>query len=68
MKGNVASINRVNDIQVIVRGWLADPEGDATSLTLSFLWRAKSSGDTDSGERPDVGAWHLAQNLMSPLK
>jgi hypothetical protein len=55
MRGSVESMNRVNDSDVIARGWLADPEGDATSLTLLIFVAGKKAAATQTrGERPDV--------------
>jgi hypothetical protein len=59
MAGNIDQISRINDREVKIAGWLADPEGDATPLNvLVFLsGEMKAIGRTD-GERSDV-TWAL---------
>src|SRR5262245_64385850 len=39
MKGNVDAIRRTNDHEVMMLGWFADPDGDATPLTIAVLFQ-----------------------------
>jgi hypothetical protein len=55
MSANIDGISRINDREVVVRGWLADPGGDATPLKLLVFVAGKLAAATDTqGERPDV--------------
>jgi hypothetical protein len=55
MKGNIDSTTRVNDREVTIKGWFADPEGDATPLTVLVFVDGKNMAMTQTrGERPDV--------------
>jgi hypothetical protein len=55
MKGNVDSMSRVSDGEVAIGGWLADPGGDATPLTLLIFVAGKKAAATQTrDERPDV--------------
>jgi hypothetical protein len=55
MAGNVDAMNRINDREVAVYGWLADPGGDATPLKLLVFVGGKLAAATETrGERPDV--------------
>jgi len=55
MSANIDGISRINDREVVVRGWLADPGGDATPLKLLIFVAGKLAAATDThGERPDV--------------
>jgi hypothetical protein len=55
MKGNVDSVSRLNDRDVTFKGWLADPGGDATPLTLLIFVAGKNAAVIQThGERPDV--------------
>ena len=55
MKGSVDSTLRANERDVTIGGWLADPEGDATPLTvLVFVTGKKVAMTQTHGERPDV--------------
>jgi hypothetical protein len=55
MRGKVERINRVNEREVVIGGWLADPAGDATPLDLLVFVAGKlaAKGQTN-GERPEV--------------
>src|SRR2546423_851296 len=45
----------VNEREVMVGGWLADPEGDATPIQLVvFVAGAVAARTQTQGERPDV--------------
>lgn len=56
MKGHVDTISRINDREVAVAGWLADPEyGDGTPLRIIVFVGGPVVGRTDTkGDRPDV--------------
>ena len=55
MKGNVDLINRINQSDVNMVGWLADAEGDATPAKILVFVRGGMVGSTQTkGERPDV--------------
>jgi hypothetical protein len=55
MQGFVDSMSRVNDRDVNITGWFADPEGDARPLTLLiFVAGRKVAATQTRGERPDV--------------
>jgi hypothetical protein len=57
LKGVIDGINRVNEREVNIAGWLADPEGDATPLhILVFIEGAMVGTAETKGERPDVTA------------
>jgi hypothetical protein len=55
LKGTVDAVTRANEREVTAAGWLADPRGDATALTIIAFVGGKSAaiGKT-SGERQDV--------------
>jgi hypothetical protein len=54
MKGVVDGISRTKD-NVMAIGWLADPAGDGTSLTILVFVGGKNVAATQTrGERPDV--------------
>lgn len=62
MAANVDAMNRINDREVAVNGWLVDPGGDATPLKLLVFVAGKLAAATETrGERPDVAR---AQALM----
>jgi len=55
MKGNVDAIRRTNDHEVMMLGWFADPDGDATPLTIAvFVSGSIAATAQTKGERPDV--------------
>ena len=55
MKGNIDAISRTNDREVMISGWLADPEGDATPLSVVVFVSGSIAATTQTkGERPDV--------------
>jgi hypothetical protein len=56
MKGHIDTISRVNDREVAIAGWLADPEyGDGTPLKIVAFVGGPVVGNTDTkGDRPDV--------------
>ena len=56
MKGHIDTINRLNDRDIVISGWLADPEyGDGTPLRIIAFVRGPVAGDTETkGDRPDV--------------
>jgi hypothetical protein len=55
MKGSGDSITRINDREVTIKGWLADPDGDATALNVLVFVAGKYMATTQTrGERPDV--------------
>ena len=56
MRASVDSVSRVNEREVAVIGWLADPEnGDGTPLKVVVFVGGSVAGSTDTkGERPDV--------------
>jgi hypothetical protein len=59
MKGNIDAINRINDREVTIAGWVADLEGDDTPLNvLVFVNGAMVGAARTQGERPDVTTAH----------
>src|SRR5262247_1395319 len=55
MKGNVDSIRRTNDHEVMMLGWFVDPDGDATPLTIAVLFSDSIAATAQTkGGRPDV--------------
>jgi hypothetical protein len=53
--GIVDSISRINDREVTISGWLADPEGDATPLNVMVFVAGSVVATTQTkGERVDV--------------
>ena len=55
LKGVIDGINRMNEREVDIGGWLADTEGDATPLhILIFIGGAMVATAETKGERPDV--------------
>jgi hypothetical protein len=55
MKGVVDAMTRVNDREVRINGWLADPDGDATAAAVLVFVDGKNVATTQTrGERPDV--------------
>ena len=55
LKGVVDEINRINENEVAMRGWLADPTGDSKVLeVLVFVAGKKAAMTQTKGERPDV--------------
>jgi hypothetical protein len=71
MKGGVDEFSRVNEREVKVGGWVADPSGDSTpSKMFVFLNGSMVASGQTSGERPDVmKALHLShgENLAFSL-
>jgi uncharacterized protein DUF4339 len=57
LTGALDAVTRLNEREVTAAGWLADPGGDATPLTIIAFVDGKSVaiGKT-SGERPDIDA------------
>jgi hypothetical protein len=59
MKGKVETVSRLNDPEVKIKGWVADPDGDATPLTvLVFLGGRTAASVQTRGERSDVTQLH----------
>jgi hypothetical protein len=59
MAANIDGMSRINDREVVVNGWLADPGGDATPLKLLVFVAGKLAAATETqGERPDVAHVH----------
>jgi hypothetical protein len=59
MIANIDAISRINEREVAVGGWLADPGGDATPLRLLVFVAGKLAVATETrGERPDVAKVH----------
>jgi hypothetical protein len=59
MAANIDGMSRINDREVAVNGWLADPGGDATPLKLLVFVAGKFAASTETqGERPDVARAH----------
>jgi hypothetical protein len=55
MLGHTDAVDRVNEREVVIGGWLADPEGDATPIQLVvFVAGAVAARTQTQGERPDV--------------
>ena len=55
MKGSVDGFSRINEGEVKVDGWIADPLGDSTpSKVLVFLNGSLVASGQTSGERPDL--------------
>jgi hypothetical protein len=55
MQGLIESMSRVDEREVKIGGWLADPQADATPLTLLVFLGGKRVAATETrGERPDV--------------
>jgi hypothetical protein len=55
INGNIDAINRINERDVSITGWLADPEGDATPLDIIVFVAGRVAARTQTkGERPDV--------------
>ena len=55
LKGNIDGIDRVNEHDVHMGGWFADPQGDATPLRiLVFIKGTMVAAAETKGERPDV--------------
>jgi hypothetical protein len=55
MVGSVDAYTRVNERDVAIAGWLADPEGDSDPLKIVIFIEGAVAGSTQTGgERPDV--------------
>jgi hypothetical protein len=55
MNGNVDGIIRINDREVMITGWLADLDGDATPLNVVVFVSGPVAATTQTkGERSDV--------------
>jgi hypothetical protein len=54
MKGNIDVMTRVNDREVTIQGWLADPVGDTASMAIIFVGGKHVASTRTQGERPDV--------------
>jgi hypothetical protein len=71
MKGGVDGFSRINEREVKVGGWVADPLGDSTpSKMFVFLNGSLVASGQTSGERPDLKrALHLNhdENLVFSL-
>ena len=71
MKGNVDWFSRINEREVKVDGWVADPLGNSTpSKLFVFLNGSMVASGQTSGERPDLKrALHLNhdENLVFSL-
>jgi len=70
MAANIDGMSRINDREVAVNGWLADPGGDATPLKLLVFVGGKLAAETETqGERPDVArALALMQGAEKNVK
>jgi hypothetical protein len=59
MLGAVDGYTRVNERDVAIVGWLADPEGDSDPLKIVIFVAGSVAGSTQTnGERPDVTRVH----------
>ena len=73
MQGLIDSMSRVNEREVKIGGWLADPQADATPLTLLvFLGGKRVAAAQTRGQRPDVTnklglAFGAEQNVVFSL-
>jgi hypothetical protein len=55
MQGVVDAISRINEREVKIVGWLADPQGNSTPLELFvFIDGSMAAATQTKGERPDV--------------
>src|SRR5262245_5286989 len=54
MEGNIDGMRRVNDREVEIGGWLADPGGDKPLKLLVFVAGKVVAATETKGERPDV--------------
>ena len=55
LRGNIDGINRINEHEVNIAGWLAYPEGNETPLhILVFIGGSMVATAQTKGERPDV--------------
>jgi hypothetical protein len=53
--GHIDALTRINERDVALAGWLADPEGDASPLQLIVFVSGSVAATTQTkGERPDV--------------
>jgi hypothetical protein len=70
MDGRIESMSRINNSEVAIRGWMADPEGDAEPIPIFIFVAGKKVATTKThGERIAVTKeLHLAfgaeQNVM----
>ena len=59
MKGNVDTVSRLNDREVTMKGWVADPNGDASPLTVLVFAKGHMAARIQTrGERSDVTRLH----------
>jgi hypothetical protein len=59
MKGKVETVSRLNDHEVRINGWVADPDGDATPLTVLVFAKGHMAARIQTrGERSDVTRVH----------
>jgi len=55
MRGNIDSLRRANEREVVIDGWLADIEGDATPINLFVFVDGTLAGKGQTkGERADL--------------
>jgi hypothetical protein len=54
MKGYVDWIGRVNEREVLMTGWLADPQGKIPLDVLVFVDGSMAATTQTKGERPDI--------------
>ena len=55
MRGHTDVVTRLNERDVMMKGWIADPDGDATPNELMVFLSGKLAARTKTtGERPDV--------------
>jgi hypothetical protein len=55
MQGAIDAISRINDREVKIAGWMADPQGGDTPLNvLVFVDGGMMGAARTQGERPDV--------------
>jgi len=70
MDGRIESMSRINNSEVAIRGWMADPGGDTEPIKIFIFVAGKKVATTHThGERTDVAkVLHLAfgaeQNVM----
>jgi hypothetical protein len=66
MKGAIDQIKRINERDVNMTGWLADPQGNSTPLNLLvFIDGSMVAAGRTEGERPDVTKGWIGFNFAS---
>ena len=67
MKWAIGEFSRINEREVKVGGWVADPLGDSTKMFV-FLNGSMVASEQTSGERPEVTqALHLSHGAVFSL-